>query len=177
MDGSRIELSCNPHSFQPKSSSRLLYTCTMKKIIFLLLVSVLFITGCNQGVPENLADPTQPGASATDPPALPDILGTTPEASITPSSAPTEQPQETLGPDCYGKDTHPIGQSIASLYPEQTDYDEVMVWFCNGFEFEDILTALQTAELADMSAEQLLAMFEHGQTWDEIWNELGIVEP
>ena len=52
-----------------------------------------------------------------------------------------------------------------------------MVWFCNGFEFEDILTALQTSDETSLPAAELLETFANGQTWDEIWAELGLVEP
>jgi len=106
-----------------------------------------------------------------------DEVSTPDEQDPSPAVSTEEQPLETLGPDCYGDQIHPIGQSIADLYPEQMDYEEVMTWFCNGFEFEDILTALQTAEETEYSAEELLSMFDDGQTWDEIWITLGIVEP
>jgi hypothetical protein len=149
----------------------------MKKIFLPILILTLLFSGCqSNSAQEDTAN--SPAPASQDNSSQP--AGEEPAQDDQDSSSPTpplEQPLETLGPDCYGEEIHPIGQSIADLYPEQTDYEQVMVWFCNGFEFEDIMTALQTAEGSDFSAEELLAKFEHGQTWDEIWAELGIVEP
>ena len=150
----------------------------MKKILYLLFVGALLGASCSLTPPEN-----SPEAMTAIPSVQVDATPSGSDAAIqeneeTPTfPSPTEGPLETLGPDCYGDETHPIGQSIADLYPDQTDYEEVMIWFCNGFEFEDILTALQTSEESDILAEELLAKFEHGQTWDEIWLELGLIEP
>lgn len=52
-----------------------------------------------------------------------------------------------------------------------------MRWFCSGFLFEDILTALQTAEETSATPQELLSMYENGQTWEEIWLELELVGP
>ena len=82
----------------------------------------------------------------------------------------------TSGPDCYGPETHPIGQSIAEQFEEETNYDQVMVWFCNGALFDDILTALQTEKLSGTPAKDLLQMQAGGLTWDQIWNEIGLTE-
>ena len=151
----------------------------MKKIFFLLLIFMLLGSGCSQGPPDNGQAATNISPSnqqdATQP-VLDDSDQNDISSSPTPAP-PTEEPLETLGPDCYGEETHPIAQSIADLYPDLTDYEEIMIWFCNGFEFEDILSALQTTEESDIPAEELLARFEHGQTWDEIWEELELVEP
>jgi len=82
----------------------------------------------------------------------------------------------TASSDCYGDDIHPMGKSISDLY-QNTTYEEVMQWFCSGFLFEDILTALQTAEQTNTAPQELLSRFENGQTWEEIWLELGLIEP
>jgi hypothetical protein len=157
----------------------MLYTKAMKKMLFLLLLFLLLGSGCSQGSQEDdltVTDIPTSNQSDADQPGLDNTEQNQPPSSPT-AAPPTEEPLETLGPDCYGEETHPIGQSIAGLYPELTDYEEVMIWFCNGFEFEDILTALQTSEESGVPAEELLARFEHGQTWDEIWVELELVEP
>lgn len=148
----------------------------MKKILLLILILTLLLTGCrsNTGQPDTANAPAAAGQNSSSQPAAEENAQAGDSSS---PPQPEEQPLETLGPDCYGEEIHPIGQSIADLYPDQTNYEQVMVWFCNGFEFEDIMTALQTAEGSDFNAEELLAKFEHGQTWDEIWVEMGIVEP
>lgn len=51
-----------------------------------------------------------------------------------------------------------------------------MVWFCNEFEFDDILIALETEADSEQIAGELLSMIENGKTWDQIWVELGILD-
>lgn len=84
-------------------------------------------------------------------------------------------PGETSAADCYGPEVHPIGQSVASQYEEVT-YEQVMGWFCNGAEFDDILVALLTARQTGKPAENFLAMLAKGQTWDEIWQSVGLTD-
>ena len=78
--------------------------------------------------------------------------------------------------DCYEEGIHPIALSIAEDYSDITDYDEVMIWFCNGAEFEDIMNALLTEEMAGSDAEDLLVRLADGETWNDIWIDLGVVE-
>jgi hypothetical protein len=95
------------------------------------------------------------------------------------TAAPTQDEQQstsTSGPDCYGPEIHPVGQSIADQFEDYTDYDQVMVWFCNGAQFDDILTALQTEVLSGISVDDLLEMLDSGQTWNQIWVEIGLTE-
>jgi uncharacterized lipoprotein NlpE involved in copper resistance len=78
--------------------------------------------------------------------------------------------------DCYEDGLHPAAQSIAEEYGHLTDYEEIMVWFCNGAEFEDILNALLTEEMTNINAEKLLHRVADGETWNDIWIDLEIVE-
>ena len=87
----------------------------------------------------------------------------------------SEAEKVTSGPDCYGTDTHPVGESIADQF-EDTTYEQVMVWFCNGAEFEDILQALQTEEITGDDPDKLLRRIAAGETWDEIWLDIGLTE-
>jgi hypothetical protein len=125
----------------------------MKKIYLWILI-LLLITACAQT--QNNANSENNGNEST-------------ERSDDTTSA------ETVPPDCYGTDFHPIGQSIADQY-ESVSYTQVMIWFCNGAEFEDIAQALLTQELTDEDAEKLLEMIAGGQTWDEIWLAIGLTE-
>lgn len=150
----------------------------MKKILILLLIFTALLSSCRQNLQENdplvnnreTSEPSNTGQSSQE-------GQTQNDPEIDPADPSAEQPLETLGPDCYGEQTHPIGQSIADLYPDQTDYQAVMTWFCNGFLFEDILTALQTADGSDFTAGDLLDKVKNGQTWDEIWAEIGFLSP
>ena len=78
--------------------------------------------------------------------------------------------------DCYSEGVHPAAQSIADEYSEITDYYQIMIWFCNGAEFEDIMNALLTEEISDSDAEILLRRIAEGETWNDIWLALDIVE-
>ena len=75
--------------------------------------------------------------------------------------------------DCGAIDPHPIGQNIAENYA--VDYDQVMDWYCQDHEFDDIILALETTDLVpEYSGGALLAMRNDGLSWDEIWLEIGL---
>ena len=81
-----------------------------------------------------------------------------------------------LGTQVYlGDEVSPVGQSIADDY-EFASYEQVMTWFCNGAEFEDILVALETQSQTDVLADEMLQMLADGFTWEEIWQIIGILE-
>jgi hypothetical protein len=73
---------------------------------------------------------------------------------------------------CTEVDPHPVAQGIARRF--EVTYEEVMTWFCGGHSFDDILLALETAELVDRPAGELLTLKENS-SWDELWEELGLV--
>ena len=77
-------------------------------------------------------------------------------------------PAGTAAADCPGDEINPIGQSIADDY-EASSYEQVMTWFCDGAEFEDILVALETEAQTDTSAGEMLKMLADGFAWEEIW--------
>jgi len=77
-------------------------------------------------------------------------------------------------PHCYGPETHSIGDAIADKF--NLPYEQVMTWFCSGYEFEDILLALQTHQQMETSIERLLEMRAEGNTWDEIWQQIDLTE-
>lgn len=109
--------------------------------------------------------------------AAPTETAPQPQATETQAQQATQTPDldETSGPDCLGPDIHPIGQSIAETFPDVT-YEQVMVMFCNGAAFEDILLALETAKLTEEQPEELLASLAEGSTWEEIWQSLNLLE-
>jgi len=84
-------------------------------------------------------------------------------------------PLKTRGPDCLGSDPNQICLGISEKFEDAT-YEQVMLWFCNGAEFEDILVALQTEEQSGHSAEEMLIMLVDGYTWEEIWQSIGLIE-
>jgi hypothetical protein len=130
----------------------------MNKVYFVFIPILLFLTACT---------PSQVSANPTN-----DQFTSSPQVSE--EDNPTT-PIETSGPDCLGPEIHPIGQEIANQF-EEASYEDVMTWFCNGAEFEDILVALQTEKDTGEPAEDLLKLLSEGQTWEEIWNAIGYTE-
>jgi hypothetical protein len=84
-------------------------------------------------------------------------------------------PAETSGPDCYGSEPNQVALGIIDKF-EDTTYEQVMLWFCNGAEFENILVALQTEQQTGYPAGDLLLMVAGDQTWEEIWLSIGLIE-
>ena len=99
-----------------------------------------------------------------------------PTQTINAESTPEVTPEvEATAPDCLEGEVSPIGVSIADEY-EFTSYEEVITWFCNGAEFEDILAALETESQTGTPAEEMLQMLADGFTWEEIWQLIGLTE-
>jgi len=129
-------------------------------------------------------------ACGAQPPLPTEQIAHTPPVSqpepVNPTSEPTQETvtaqiveatptAENDPPDCLGGEVSPIGESIAEDY-EFTDYTEVISWFCDGAEFEDILVALETESQTGTPAEEMLQMLADGFTWDEIWQLVGLTE-
>lgn len=125
----------------------------------LILAAALLIAGCTGQTP-------QPNASATEVTIVdnPVALETT---------APVETAPEEVVTECPGDEINPIGESIAADY-DFTNYDQVMTWFCEGAEFEDIMVALETQDATGEPAGDLLQMLADGLTWDDIWLLVGL---
>jgi hypothetical protein len=87
----------------------------------------------------------------------------------------TSVPVETAEPTCLGDNVSPIGQAIADQY-ESASYKQIITWFCNGAEFEDILVALETEIQTDTTADEILQMLSEGFTWDDIWLITGLTD-
>ena len=115
------------------------------------------------------------------PAVAPEVLSTPTQILDTPTEVQSENvtveeqasPVDATASNCLGDEISPIGQSIADDY-ESASYDQVMTWFCNGAEFEDILVALETEEQTATSADEMLKMLADGFTWDEIWQLVGL---
>ena len=82
---------------------------------------------------------------------------------------------ELIASDCLDGEISPIGGAIADEY-DFTNYEEVITWFCNGAEFEDILVALETESQTGTPAEEMLGMLADGFTWEEIWQVEGLTD-
>ena len=144
----------------------------LRFLIPTLLITLLFYAcGTPQPLPPEQDAPT---ASVSQPePAEP--TPELPQEPVPPSAPEAGSGVEMVAPDCLDGETSPIGQSIADDY-EFTSYEEVITWFCNGAEFEDILVALETESQTGTPAEEMLQMLANGFTWEEIWGLIGLTE-
>ena len=150
----------------------------MVKRLFLtvLLVYILFTACTTQSAPASLEPTEGPATAAVDEKLFVETRTSEPEQIVVETPLPEETEMVvTLEAECPGEGTNTIGQGIADEY-EFTSYDEVMTWFCNGAEFEDILVALQTEELSDTPAEDMLVMVAEGFTWEDIWMVVDLIE-
>jgi hypothetical protein len=76
--------------------------------------------------------------------------------------------------ECLSPEAQTMGDSIATTFG--TTFEQVMVWHCSGYAFEDILLALQTAVDTEIAPGELLSKLDQGSTWDEIWEEIGLLK-
>lgn len=129
-------------------------------LCFLLLA--LFITACGPSAQPQVTVK----ATETAPVVLP--------LNTTETTSPTSQPA-VQGSSCASSEASKIGEAIAKDYAF-TNTEQVMGWFCNGAEFEDILVALETADQTGASAEEMLEMLAAGMTWEEVWQVVGLIK-
>lgn len=142
----------------------------VKYQIGLTLVLACLLVSCAQAA-------TQPIPTATPTRLTPPTEELSPSsASILPSETPGASPlSENPGTNCADEKVNKLGEAIASSYAF-TSTQEVMTWFCDGAEFEDILVALESEELTGTAAEDLLLMRADGLSWDEIWEVIGLYD-
>jgi hypothetical protein len=151
-----------------------LYKHMVKRVLMPALVVMLLVGACTSPTPPN---PTEGPATAT----IQEIL-IVPTSTSLPEQIVQEEPTlaltdivETPEAACPGEDINGIGQGIADEY-EFSGYKEVMSWFCDGAEFEDILVALQTEDQTGVQAEEMLVMLAEGLSWEDIWLVVDLME-
>ena len=142
----------------------------MRRMIGFVIPAVLVLAACTGTGPTPTQAPVQ--APNQTPPPMEQAAPTVSLAYPT-SAASNFNPSATVPANCASEDANKIGASIASSYPFTTT-QQVMTWFCQGAEFEDILTALETQELTGTAAVDMLQMRADGLTWDEIWQVVGL---
>ncbi len=149
----------------------------VKRILFSALVVSLLVAACAAPSEPASLNPTEGPATAAveDIPVVPTHTSEPGQLERESPQPEETQPVETPDADCPGEETNTIGQGIADEY-EFASYEDVMTWFCNGAEFEDILVALQTEEQSGTAAEEMLVMLAGGFTWEEIWLVVDLIE-
>lgn len=135
----------------------------MKGKLAILFVPLFLLASCGGYVSGGTQIVENPDTESTSQQSNSIVTGTAfPSQNVTPSV-------------CPSVDGEKIGQSIAESYVFTTT-EEVMTWFCEGAEFEDILVALETEEHTGTTAEDMLAMRAEGLSWEEIWLVVGFTE-
>ena len=114
-----------------------------------------------------------PGASTEASPAVPEPTAETQELLPDPAPGPVSESGPAENVDCPEAVANPIGQSIADEFTG-ADYEQVMAWFCDGAAFEDIVVALETEDLTDTSAGEMLLLIAEGYSWEEVWFVVGL---
>lgn len=131
----------------------------------------MVLAGCQSTDEPPAVDTPGDGANAEQVDAPPEAAP--PASDDAPADAEAEGgPSGETDPSCLAETSNPFAESIVSTY--QVAYDDVMAWYCGGYSFDNILLALETSKQTEMSVETLLDM-NRNQSWEEIWNELGLV--
>ena len=149
----------------------------VQRVVIPALVVSLLVVACASPTEPAMQLPTE-GPATTAEQEKPVVPTSTSEPEQHEQEAP--QPEETqvlaaLEDECPGEAINPIGLGIADEY-EFTSYEDVMIWFCDGAEFEDILVALQTEEQSSSPAEEMLVMLADDLSWEDIWLVVGLIE-
>jgi hypothetical protein len=143
------------------------------RFLITTLLIALLVSACS-APPLPSAEQNVPTAPASGPGPVEPTPQLTPEIAPEPAQPATPE-VETVPPNCLGGAASPIGQSIAEEY-ESVSYDQVLTWFCNGAEFEDILVALETESQTGIPAEEMLQMLADGFSWEEIWQIIELTD-
>jgi hypothetical protein len=144
------------------------------RYLILIPLILLLITACSAAASPSIESEIQDTPTEFKNNNAPVTETSVPAETLLPIET-TTSPAERMSSNCLGDEVSPIGQSIADEY-ESTSYEQVMTWFCNGAEFEDILVALETEAQTDTSVDEMLKMLADGFTWEEIWQLVGLTD-
>jgi hypothetical protein len=132
-----------------------------------LLVACLWLPACSL-VPHNESNSGIAGQDQPDLENSSEQLSADPAGAIGPLAvtSPGASPA-----DCLSPESQTIAQGIASSF--EMPYEQVIDWHCAGHALEDILLALHTGDDLKIPPADLLARLDQGQTWEQIWEEIG----
>ena len=142
--------------------------------LVVVLLALLLAAACTPQPETAVAPQDQTAPVVVQETTLPPDETARPTESLLSTAMATAQ-VETAGPDCLGDEISPLGKSIAEEY-DFSSYEQVMTWFCNGAEYEDILVALETQSQTGTPADEMLKMLAGGSSWDEIWQQIGLTD-
>lgn len=72
--------------------------------------------------------------------------------------------------NCINPENQTMAINISQTF--DTSEGEVLEWHCVGYDFEDILIALETRIATGVSVDELLKKSQN-QDWEEIWEDVG----
>jgi hypothetical protein len=76
---------------------------------------------------------------------------------------------------CVDSSPHPVAVRLAGRYGESPE--QVIGWFCEGYDLGEIIYALSTGEEAGVDAGMVLARWTELGGWGLVWQELGLIGP
>jgi len=89
-----------------------------------------------------------------------------------PTAEATSPPNQEAGqPVCQETPAPSMVVSISETF--EVPEEQIEAWYCSGESFEDILLALQTSELSDLSPEDILER-KDDIGWEQLWTELNL---
>ena len=133
------------------------------------LLILLFLTGCGSETLKFSQNASQEGQIAEE--GSSEEIGAGQSQGESTEDETQVEPTENPETNCSTLNPHPMAEGMAETF--EVSYDQVMTWYCDGSAFSDILLALETEQLVDQSAEELLSMVDES-TWEEIWVKLGV---
>jgi hypothetical protein len=132
-----------------------------RQITLILLVIIFLLAACGAEPAPSVVE-SAPAQPTSEPEAA--------QETVAPDDNPEPEP---VVSDCLNGEVSAIGQSIADDF-ETVSYEQVITWFCDGAEYEDILVALETESLTGIYAEEMLQMLADGLSWEDIWLLVGL---
>jgi hypothetical protein len=94
----------------------------------------------------------------------------TPDPVAGPIGADPEDESQANTVYCTGAEPHPTGSRLAQRY--NVTYDEIMVWFCQGFGFGEIDLAYELSARSEIDVSAFFDRKLKGEGWGEIKNSI-----
>jgi hypothetical protein len=135
------------------------------RLVWVLGLLLLVLAACTSAVTPEVISPVYR--------TLPPVDSPIPLPTPTPFTVDTLDPTITLPAGCLAGEEYAVVHDIADSF--QVSYEQIIAWSCDGSEMEDILLALETWEETDIPVEDLLERRRQDQSWDQIWQEIGLL--
>lgn len=74
---------------------------------------------------------------------------------------------------CTSEDVHPTAARLADLYG--VTYDEVLGWFCAGYDFDEIRMAYDISRMSGRPVADVFTLYDQHATWEPVLVALGLL--